>query len=118
MCCNLHRTHPLLDLQTLLQREAVRGLLSKQNLPFVTRSPLHQTLHKFSHLVFALDLGAKTPDRSRQTQLPAVDFDRGELQLQIGLARQGSSRFGGDDLAGNTRARGDYSLTVDDDIPV
>ena len=119
MCdTSAHLLERLLDLQTPLQSETVRGLFSEKNLSFFARSPLHQTLYEFAHLVLAFDFGAKTPDRRCQTQIPVVDIHRGELELQIGLTRQRSSRPSGNDLARDSRACGNHCLTADYDIPI
>ena len=111
-----HRPDRLLDLQAPLQSEAVCGLISEENLSFFARSPLYQTLHESAHLVLAFNLGAKTPDRRRQTQIRVVDIDRGELELQIGLTGHRSSGSGGHDLAGDTRPCGNHCLTADYDV--
>src|SRR5271156_2475518 len=107
---------PLLNLQAPLQSEAVSRLLGKKHFSLVAGSPLSQTLHESAYLVLAFDLGAETPYGCSQAQMRLVGIDRNKFELQIGLAGQRSSGFGGDDLTGNPCACGDNGLPSDYDV--
>src|ERR1700729_3312312 len=107
---------PLLNLQAPLQSEAVCRLLGKKHFSLLARSPLRQTLHESADLVLAFDPGSKTPYGCSNSKTRIVRLNRGQFELQAGLAGQGSSGFGGDDFTGNRCARGDHGLTADYDV--
>jgi hypothetical protein len=119
---NLRKRKPspehLLNLQGPPQSEAASGLVIEDNLSLVAHGALSQPLEEFAHPVLAFDYGAKTPDGGHDLQVGIVDIYRNQFELQTGFARQRTNGSGKHNLARNTRARGNRSLTADDDIPI